>query len=480
MTRLEHIGQIELEHVQTSQRWAVRDGTIERKVYAAWQGARRFLINRQLPECRSADGKVVGIQSRLSLYPEGADGLDLRQVIDGLVTDPERAEQIFAEDPLRALWQQITEEIQGRLGFPLEPELFSNMLTVAFLGKIKEPELLSMNRALLATFAHSDARGLYHFFTSLRFACDVDCTGMAARARLAMGDIDPQTEKGASALRQITQRILGSAAVANVSQQQNESQGKKNGALRRHVLKVYLDDHEVQGAALDRGLKNNPIVTINGLVPVLTEISWGLRSLDEVIPLKEYSAPDAAPRVGEATVAEIVATSLAYVVGYFLTGEYRFGCRYYESPDAFLAFFSDLLVHFPAIDDLFDIRDALCTAIDERRDAAFSSEINDPSSPLNLALRAIAASNVGIDPDPERVLLLAAQDANGGFSRYSPLYALGTKHGTNLYFGSNEQTTAFALRALCPLDPGRLDVGSDAFIYELEEVIWSAATQASS
>lgn len=475
MTRLEHTALNPMEHPQTSQRPLQRDEVIDRKVHAAWQRARRFLLSRRLDECRSADGKIVGIQSRLSLQAEGVDGLDLRQVLDGLVTEPASAEHVFAQDPLRVLWQEITEKIQVRLGFPLEPELFSNMLVVAFLGKIKEPELLSMNRALLATFAHSDARGLYHFFTSLRFACDIDCTGMAARARLAMGDIDPQTEKGARVLRQITQRILGSAAVVNVSSQQNESHGKKNGVLRRHVLKVYLDDHEVQGAALDRGLKNNPVVVINGLLPVLAEISWGLRGLDEIIPLKEYPAADAAARVGEATVGEVVATSLAYVVGYFLTGEYRFGCRYYESPDAFLAFFSDLIAHFPAIDEMFDVRDALCTAIDERREAESKNEINDPSSPLNLALRAIAACNIGIDPDPELTQLLAAQDADGGFSRYSPLYALGTKHGPNLYFGSKEQTTAFALRALCPLDPGRLDVGSDAFIYELAEATWNAA-----
>lgn len=449
----------------------------DRQTSDAEQRARHFLLSRQLDKRRSADGKLVGIQSRLSLQCDGVDGLDLHEVLDGLVTTPESAEAIFSTDPLRALWQQVAQEIQERLGFLIEPELFSNMLVVAFLGKMREPDMFAMNRALLATFANSDVRGLYHFFTSLRFACDVDCTGMAARARLAIGDIDPRTDGGARSLRQITQRILGSAAVRNVVPQRNESHGKKNGALTRNVLKVYLDDHEVQGAALDRGLKNNPVVVANGLLPVLAEISWGLRSLDEVVPLKEYPAPDAAPRVGEATVREIVATSLGYVVGHFLNGEYRYGCRYYESPDAFLAFFTDLLAHFPAIDALFGVRNALCTAIYQRREAASTDQIDDPISPLNLALRAIAASNVGIDPAYELGLLVDAQDADGGFSRYCPLYALGTKHGTNLYFGSNEQTTAFALRALCPVDPGRLDVGDDVFIHSLEQTIWEAATR---
>jgi hypothetical protein len=419
----------------------------------------------------------VGVQSRIALGPHGTDGLDLREVLDGLVTHPEQAERVFAKDPLRALWQKVAEEIQNRLGFPLEPELFSNMLAVAFLGKSQDPALAALNRQLLATFAHSDVRGLYHFFTSLRFACDVDCTGMAARARLLMGDIDPTTEVGKKELRQISQRILGSAAVANVSCQNNESHGKKNGKLRRLVFKVYLDDHELQGAALDRGLKNNPVVSINGLLPVLAEISWGLRSLDEVIPLKEYPAPEATPRTGEATVREIIAANLSYVVGYFLSGEFRSGCRYYESPDAFLCFFSDLLAHFPAIHELFDLREALWTAIEERRETTESGAVDDPEAPLNLALRAIAAANVGVDPSHERALLMAAQDPDGGFSRYSPLFALGTKHGHSLYFGSNEQATAFALRALEPADPGRVSVGDDAFILELAMTIWTAASR---
>ncbi|HXS16473.1 MAG TPA: hypothetical protein VN764_04775, partial [Polyangiaceae bacterium] len=437
---MEHVQLRNLEHMLSKGRLGQQELDLDHEVSVARQRATRYILNSRLDERRSADGRLVGVQSRIALGPRGKDGLDLTVILDGLLTSPEQAEHVFAQDPLRVLWQKVAEEIQNRLGFPLEPELFSNMLLVAFLGKTQDAGLSALNRTLLSSFAHSDVRGLYHFFTSLRFACDVDCTGMAARARLLTGDIDPKSELGKKELRQITQRILGSAAVVDVSSQHNESHGKQNGVLRRLVFKVYLDDHELQGAALDRGLKNNPVVVINGLLPVLAEISWGLRSLDEVIPLKEYPAPDAAARTGEATVREIIAANLSYVMGYFLSGEFRSGCRYYESPDAFLCFFSDLLVHFPAIHELFDVREALCTAIEERREVKPNGEVDDPEAPLNLALRAIAASNTGIDPSHEWALLVAAQDPDGGFSRYSPLFALGTKHGHNLYFGSKEQT----------------------------------------
>jgi len=480
MTRLEHVQLRNLEHLLSTRQHVQQELDLDYEVSVAHKRAARYLVNARLDERCSADGKVVGVQSRIALGPRGADGLDLREILDGLVTNPEQADRVFAQDPLRALWQKVAEEIQNRLGFPLEPELFSNMLAVAFLGKSQDPVVANLIPPLLATFAHSDVRGLYHFFTSLRFACDVDCTGVAARARILVGDIDPTTEVGEKELRQITQRILGSAAVTSVSSQSNESHGKKNGALRRLVFKVYLDDHELQGSALDRGLKNNPVVSINGLLPVLAEISWGLRSLDEVIPLKEYPAPDAAARTGEATVREIIAANLSYVVGYFLSGEFRSGCRYYESPDAFLCFFSDLLAHFPAIHELFDVREALCTAIEERREVEANGQVDDPQAPLNLALRAIAASNMGLDPSYEWARLIAAQDPDGGFSRYSPLFALGTKHGPNLYFGSKEQTTAFALRAFSPRDPGRMNVGDDTFIPELATTIWNAAIKSPS
>ncbi len=478
MTRLDHVQLRSLEQVLSNRQRVEQELDLDREVSVAQLRATRYLLNARLDERRSADGKIVGVQSHIALGPRGKDGLDLHEILDGLVTNPDQADEVFAQDPLRALWQKVAEEIQNRLGFPLEPELFSNMLAVAFLGNAQDPALSSLTRTLLGTFAHSDVRGLYHFFTSLRFACDVDCTGMAARARLVMGDLDPTTDAGRKELRQITQRILGSAAVSNVSCQHNESHGKKNGALRRLVFKVYLDDHELQGSALDRGLKNNPVVSINGLLPVLAEISWGLRSLDEVIALKEYPAPLAAARTGEATVRDIIAANLSYVVGYFLSGEFRSGCRYYESPDAFLCFFSDLLAHFPSIHELFDVRQALCTAIEERREAAPNGQVDDSEAPLNLALRAIAASNLGVDPSHELALLVEAQDPDGGFSRYCPLFALGTKQGHNLYFGSKEQTTAFALRALSPRDTGRLKVGDDGFIVELASTIWTSATRA--
>src|SRR5688500_15773585 len=174
-----------------------------------------FLASQRLQERRAADGRVVGIQSTISTSADGENAMDLYAVIDGMVGDPEQASQVFAADPLRETWQAIADQVQARLGFPLEPELFSNLLFVAYLGGMDDPEIRSLSRSLLSTFRNSDVRGLYHFFTSLRFACDIDCTAVAAKARLVMGDIDPHAPRGAATLRMINDRILRSAAVCS-------------------------------------------------------------------------------------------------------------------------------------------------------------------------------------------------------------------------------------------------------------------------
>jgi hypothetical protein len=409
-----------------------------------------FLIAQRLQDRRAADGRNVGIQSTISPSPDGENAMDLYTVIDGLVGDPEQASRVFAGDPLRETWQAIADQIQERLGFPLEPELFSNMLFVAYLGWIDHPELRAISKSLLATFRNSDVRGLYHFFTSLRFACDIDCTAIAAKARLVTADIDPLVPRGAAVLRMINDRILRSAAVCSASESDNASHGKHNGELRRHVFKVYLDDHEVQGAEFDRGLKNNPVVTANALLPVLVELCSGERSLDEVVFLKEYPAGAAAPRTAQASVAEIVAANLGYVIGFLLSGDWRNGCRYYGSPDAFLCACSELVYHFEDLRETFGLDVALADAIEERRQAS-GEGIADPDNALNLALRAIAAGNLGLDRTPELDPLVSLQDPDGGWSRFAALYSFGSTRGPRIYFGSPLQTTAFAVRALADM-----------------------------
>jgi hypothetical protein len=363
----------------------------------------------------------------------------------------------------------IADEVHKRLGFPLEPELFSNMLFVAYVGVVGDPAIGRIARSLLGTFVRSDARGLYHFFTSLRFACDIDCTAVAAKARLLYGELDPGTDEGAIKLRLINDRILRSAAAGDVSGESNASHGKDNGSLCRGVFKVYLDDHQVQGAELDRGLKNNPVVSCHALFPVLAELTWGRRSPDELIPLQEYVAGEEAPRTAEVSVAQILAANLAYVLRHLTSGDWRDGCRYYKSPDAFLCACSQLVGEFRELGELVGLDAALAEAITERRQSA-GEGIADPYGPLNLALRAIAAGNLGMDRSRELEELMALQDADGGWSSFAPLFCLGSDNAPRLYFGSTMQTTAFAVRALSPVSSGMHHGGASPWGAILEEM----------
>ncbi|HET9933658.1 MAG TPA: hypothetical protein VFQ35_23295, partial [Polyangiaceae bacterium] len=176
-----------------------------------------YLLSQRLDERAAGDGRRVGIQSNLALAPDGSAALSLYELLDGVVRGAS------LEPGVRERWRAISAKIEQKLGFSLEPELFSNMLFVACTGNSSHPYLKRLSSTLLGTFRNSDARGLYHFFTSLRFACDIDCTGVAARARLTAGDIDVATDAGRAALRQITERILRSAAVCDVSAEENDA-----------------------------------------------------------------------------------------------------------------------------------------------------------------------------------------------------------------------------------------------------------------
>ncbi|MGC4094185.1 MAG: hypothetical protein QM756_40995 [Polyangiaceae bacterium] len=156
-----------------------------------------YLLSQRLDERASLDGRRVGIQSSLSLTTSGEGSIELYELLDGTVHGS-------SGDPVRERWRVIAAKIEQKLGFVLEPELFSNMLFVACTANLSHPYLSRLSSNLLSTFRRSDARGLYHFFTSLRFACDIDCTGVAARARLMSGDIDLQSPAGRAELRQIT------------------------------------------------------------------------------------------------------------------------------------------------------------------------------------------------------------------------------------------------------------------------------------
>lgn len=423
---------------------------LEHEASVARERAITYLVDQRLDERRAADGRCVGIQATLATGPHGDNPIELYSIIDGLVTDPRHLDEVVADELDRALWREIAELIRLKLGFPLEPELFSNMLFVAYTAGLEHVHLRRLCTTLLPTFRDANIDGLHHFFTSRRFACDVDCTAMAIRARLELGDLDPFTPDGAVLLRRMNEQILRSAAVADVPAERNRSHGKDNGALRRAVLKVYRDDHLLQGPEYDRGLKNNPVVVANALWPLAFELAHGLRAPDEIIPLREQG--DAGMREGEATVAEIVAANACYVAGHLLSGEWQRGCRYYPSPDAFLCFYSELARAYPELTEPFGVAELLRDAVDQRRATPACDGAANPERTLNTAMRAIAAANVGISAEPELVRLLAAQSDDGHWRGYDCMFTLGSvADGLPVHFGSPLVTAAFCVRALSPV-----------------------------
>jgi hypothetical protein len=376
-----------------------------------------------------------GIQANLAAGPLPHEQLDLQQ--------------FFAQppDPTRPV-HPLAEWAEKKLGFPLEPELFSNMLFVATLGACGSARLEALSRNLLATFRDSDADGLYHFFRSLKFACDLDCTGVAARACLVTGDLKLEEPDGVARLTRTTSRIYRSGAAADVSAEHNESYGKNNGPLYRHVFKVYPDDHDVQGPECDRGLKNNPVVVVNALYPVLLELKLGRRALEDRVALCEYVQGQSEPRRGEASVAQLLSANVRYVAWHLLSGDYRDGCRYYASPDTFLCFFSELIRDFPELFEPLGVSKRLGRAIEERRAVQSNDVALNPLTSLNAALRAVAAANVGVDRTFELDLLLRCQGEDGAWNELDSLYTFGTAR--QIHFRSPLLTTAFALRALLP------------------------------
>jgi hypothetical protein len=401
----------------------------------ACERATSFLEQQLARVPTDAAGRSLGILANLAAGSQPHEQLDLQQFFAA------KAGQVQPG-------QQLADWAEKKLGFSLEPELFSNMLFVATLGACGDARLEALSRTLLLTFRDSDADGLYHFFRSLKFACDLDCTGVAARACLVTGDLKLVGAEGVARQKRTASRIYRSAAVENVSAARNVTHGKQNGTLYRHVFKVYPDDHDVQGPECDRGLKNNPVVSVNALYPVLVELKLGQRSLDERVTLCEYVEGRAEPRRAEATVAEILIANVRYVAWHLLSGDYADGCRYYASPDTFLCFFSELIRDFPELFGPLGVSRRLGLAIEARRDVRTDDVALNPLTSLNAALRATAAANVGIDRSFELDLLLRCQGEDGAWNELDSLYTFGTAR--QIHFRSPLLTTAFALRALLP------------------------------
>ena len=411
-------------------------GSDRNELLDARQRAVADLLARHLLDRRAADGRRIGLQSRVSFESDGGIALDLAAVADGLTVD-ENPTGVFADDPNRDDLLEMVRGVERRLGFPIEPEFFSNMIFVAYLGHLPDPGLQSLARDLLEIYRKRSLFGLYGFFASMRFACDIDCTGVAMWSQLVRGKIDPRRDADATTLAATTARILKSAAVEDVVAAANQTRARSNCGLRRDVFKVYLDDHEVQGALLDRGLKQDAVTVCHALQPVLAEIAAGRRSLDEPIQLLEFD--HGSPRRRLSDVGSIVRANLAYIAEQ-LESAWRDGTRYYPLPEALLCAASELCVAFPELADARGICVAVERALVEQR------SVPAPSV-LALALRAITADNLGLDTRTDiDAVLQAEQD---GFGRFAPYYRMPNAHRI-VYFGSPEQTLAFAIRALSP------------------------------
>ncbi|MGC4094184.1 MAG: hypothetical protein QM756_40990 [Polyangiaceae bacterium] len=202
------------------------------------------------------------------------------------------------------------------------------------------------------------------------------------------------------------------------------------------------------------------MVVANALFPVLFELAHGARSVNEVVQLREFCDGHDGPRTGEASVAEIVVANLRYLRRHLTSGAYRRGCRYYGSPDAFLCFFSELIAEFGPMTSILGSTARLSDAIQGRRNVA-EDGLADPSGSLNTAMRAIAATNLGLDASPELRSLLDHQTDEGCFSDFGALYSLGTSDTASVYFGSQALTVAFALRALLPGTPSPRNLRRD-------------------
>jgi hypothetical protein len=302
------------------------------------------------------------------------------------------------------------------IGFDAGDEGFSSMILLKLFGDDHAA------RGAAAT-SHAVVRRQavghrYRFFCEENgFAADTDCTGVAVAALYEAGRMSREELLAAG------RELLLAAAPADVPATANldAATGQSNGALRAGVVMVYWEDGQEPGA-LPRGRKHDAAVAANALY-----------------------ALKLAAEVGLADPRGVLAATLAYVGEALRSGAYLSGTRYYPAPDTFLYYVSCLCRRFP------DCRAALAAdlgrALDARRLAAPSpGTAADPSAPLNLAQRVLAAANLGRldglrwDLDD----LLASQLSDGSWPA-APFYALGKRA---LYFGSPAVTTMFVVKAI--------------------------------
>jgi hypothetical protein len=298
------------------------------------------------------------------------------------------------------------------LGFDAGDEAFSSMIALKVLGDRLTAPALSR---IVALVRRQSRRGRYRFFCEENgFAADTHCTAVAAAALYEDGWLTPE------ALRASGEQILAAAAPADVPASENLDPvtGRTEGDLHAGVVMVYWEDGQEPGAG-PRGRKHDAAVAANALYAL------------------ELAAAEAAleDRRG------VIAATRAYVSDHLRRGRYLRGTRYQPSPDSFLYYASCLCRRFPAY--RADLEGDLQRALEVRADATLrESAPDDPAGLLNQAMRAIAASNVGLAPDVEDLLLSQGRD---GSWPAAPFCSLGKRP---VYLGSSELTTMFAVKAL--------------------------------
>lgn len=317
-----------------------------------------------------------------------------------------------------------------------QAETFTSFLALKLFGPI-----LGQTAAPIVDWArvhHLERVRRYHFFASPgAIAADTDCTGVALVGLHRVGAL------AAHHLHQGAEQIMQSAALESLSASENRTHGKDNGELVEGVFKVYWDD-EVQAGT--RGRKHDPSCVANALHAVFLaakRVGFSLRG-----PMVASERRDHGGLYSRCIDrAFVIERNIDYLLCCLDQQGFALGTRYYPSPDAFLCFASALVRDFP--ERVACLRAPLLGALGMRwyAPATSAEDPANPASPINLAMRIIAAQNLGVRPAAifrEKARLLQMQLPSGGWPA-AALFKLGS---LSYYFGSESMSTVFALRAL--------------------------------
>ncbi|WP_165975619.1 hypothetical protein, partial [Actinomadura rubrisoli] len=299
-------------------------------------------------------------------------------------------------------------EIKLRTGVDIGYDLGDDRW-VAFCGLLLLP---SGEEGLVRDFAHMAARGQvgrrFRFFLDQnRFPADTDCTALAGYALYKRGLIP------ADGLVGIARELLLATAPA-------EPPPPPESLVRPGVPMVYWHDG-AEPDALPRSRSHDPVVSANVLCVLLEARRLGLRDADGAI--------DATRR---------------YVAGHLLSDAYRNGSRYYPAPEAFLFAASRLVKGFPEY--RAELAGPLAEAIAGRDAEHRAHSGGNPRTALNVALRMLAAHNLGLrDGQEPRLRTLLRQQGRDGSWPALPCFTLGR---LPVYSGSPVLSTLFAAAAI--------------------------------